>query len=146
MKVDLRLKEDEITFLEKVAKDNSLYKANNEPSLAKSLRFILQEYMSNNSGKNDYRQAILSMIEQINIAIPHLYYNARLASSYAYSALKSNPKISDEELNIFVKNTIDDTVKSCGQIQNNEYETLYTSHDHNNIKTIPIDKDKNQWK
>ena len=46
-----------------------------------------------------------------------------------------------------IRNTsMDITVETCGQFQEVNYEEITTSLDARNIKSLPIDKDKNQWK
>jgi hypothetical protein len=151
VKKSIYLSDDNLARLEKVAVTYSLYDKDHKPDILGAMRYIIEHFESaKNTNKTDYVDAkidhILKMVEQINVTIPQLYYNARLSASYANSALKSSSKVTDDDIKKFIKSTIDDTVNTCGQIQNNKYESLYYSTDKNNMKTIPIEEDKNQWK
>lgn len=154
VKKSIYLSDDNLARLEKIAMTQSLYDKDHKPDILGAIRYAIEHF---ELGKNDKKVSesddvearinkIQHMVEQINVTIPQLYYNARLSSSYAYSALKSSTKVTDDDLKNFVKSTLDDTAKVCGQIQKNEYESLYYSADKNNMKTIPIEEDDNQWK
>lgn len=147
--VGIRLSDSEMTFLEKIAIEHQLYKKNNEPSLGMAIKHILKEKITHNnvdinnkSNVNDDKiQRILKMIEQINIMIPHLVHASQISTKCLLG------KINDTEIakKIFAL-SLDETVKKCGQIQGEEYENIDVSNDKNNMKTIPIEENKNQWK
>jgi hypothetical protein len=64
---------------------------------------------------------------------------------YALSMFKRD-KFSQSSIDEFKATILEDTNSICGQIQQQEYQSLYVSHDVKNMKTIPIDEDKNEWK
>ncbi|MDA7742191.1 hypothetical protein N8865_01085 [Francisellaceae bacterium] len=140
----------ESSFLTKIAIENMLVKKNGEPSLGLAVKHILKEKMienkqkSNDGLKGDIEH-ITNLLEQINVTMPHLVYGSRFSSMYALTMLK-NTNLTQSQVTDFKASTLKDTNQICGQIQAQDYQTLYVSQDIKNMKTIPIDEDKNQWK
>ena len=145
----LRLSETEKDYLTKLAYDNSLLKSNHEPSLGLAIKHLIREkILEEKQGKQEKNVAIsddinylVKLTEQINIMIPHLVHASQISTKCLLG------KINDTEIakKIFTV-SLDETVKKCGQIQGEQYKNIYVSNDKNNMKTIPIEEDKNQWK
>jgi hypothetical protein len=146
----VRLSESEKEYLTKVAHENALLKSNGKASLGLAVKHLIREKIANEHNHNkinldDKVMHLVSMIEQINVIIPHLFYNSRFGARVLNTILKANSK-SDNEIMELLSEVLESTKNACGQIQKNEYETLYPSSDNRNMKTIPIEKERNQWK
>ncbi|WP_440617754.1 hypothetical protein [Cysteiniphilum sp. 6C5] len=145
----LRLSETEKEYLTKIAYDNALLKSNNEPSLGLAIKHLIREKILEKKEEKQGENVVISddinhlvkLTEQINIMIPHLVHAAQISTKCLLG------KINDTEIakKIFTI-SLDETVKKCGQIQDEEYKNIYVSNDKNNMKTIPIEEGKNQWK
>jgi len=148
--ITIRPSDLETAYLNKIAIENMLVKKNGEPSLGLAVKHILKEKMIENEQKNKQEakgdlEHITQLLEQIHITIPHIVHASRFSSMYASKMFKS-ANISQDATDKFNENILLGTNKICGQIQEKEYKTLYVSSDLKNMKTIPIDKDKSEWK
>ena len=147
--INLKLSDEQVSFLRKTAMTNKLIKHKNEPSLSKALKLILENHMKNNNDQtlenNQKLSRIEHMLEQMHVTMPHILYHARYSSSYCNYALRLN-KISEPERCDFSSRVIDNVYKICGDFQTYQYQTIYVSSDNKNMQTMPIEKDKNKWK
>ncbi|MGJ3494536.1 hypothetical protein ACR9PT_08145 [Piscirickettsia salmonis] len=146
--ITLRTTEGEDSYLRKVAVENNLYKANGEPSTPKALKFLLSSSMKNrlndseksNDLDHNSIKHIERLVEQMSASIPHLALNTFVSAQHAFNSLSDD--ISDniqEEASKYLRETI-------GQFQDNNYNNIYISYNHRNMKTLPVDKEKNKWK
>jgi hypothetical protein len=141
--ISLKLTDDQESFLNKIAVENKLMKNNNEPSESKALKFLLDEFIKSakdNLDQSDSMSRIERMIEEINITIPHLVYSTLI------SAQSSIYNLSDDVISQIKDASVKQSSKICGQIQEEKYEHVYISNDNKQMKTIPIEQDKNKWK
>ena len=147
--INLKLSEEQVSFLEKIAIKNKLLKNKNEPSVSKALKFLLDNYIKNNNDlamkKNKKLDNMERMLEQIHVMIPHILYHARYNSSYCHAALKQS-KISEVSMLEFSGRVIKNVYQICGDFQSYNYQNLYLSSDNKNMKTIPIEEGENKWK
>lgn len=146
----VRLSETEKEYLTKLAHENALLKSNGEASLGMAVKHLIREKIAleNSNDQINIKEKIMhivGMVEQINILIPHLFYNSRFSARVSNTILKANSK-SDSEILELLNEVIENTRNACGQIQNNKYETIYPSTDNRNMQTIPIEKEVNKWK
>ena len=142
-RISLRLTDEEVLFLEKIASNNKMYKKDGSLSMGLAIKRLIDDEKNhvNKSDKDDSdMKSIRKLIEQINISIPHLMFN----TNFTYKALSS--WLNDDEFNELKNSTVSETVKTCGQIQENTYNEIYISSNKKNMKTIPIDSDNNKWK
>lgn len=144
--INLKLNDEQVAFLEQIAVEQKLYKPNKSPSTAKAMKYILDEKMAGNTGENTKdNDKILQLLEQIHVAIPHIMYHTRYTLRYCNAALKSS-NVSEESIDKFKENAINDTVSICGEYQKYAYHSLFLSYDNKKMQTIPIEGDKNKWK
>lgn len=140
-RVSLRLNEGEVRVLESIALKNNLTKSSNVPSISKALKYLIQHFgESNDANAKDHTGHILNLLEQINVMIPHLVLHTNFASR-----VQSEDLSEDEYRELLVK-SLDATKRLCGQIQTQNYESLYISEDAKKMKTIPIEEAENRWK
>ena len=96
MKKSIYLSDDNVTKLERIAVSNTISDKHNQPDIIGAIRYLIEHFEFKNEIKKDdvgvKIDKLQHMIEQINIAIPHLYYNTRMSSKYSYNALKSSQK------------------------------------------------------
>lgn len=149
-KKSIYLSDENIARLESVAATYSLYDKHNQLDILSAMRYVIEHFeLAKNANKTENIEAKISkietMLEQIHVAIPHIVYQTRYALRYCNAAMNSN-QISSEIMNEFKINTVNDTVKICGDYQQYQYQNLFVSCDNKNMKTIPIEEDKNQWK
>ena len=144
-RISINLTKNESKYLEKISIQNGLTISDNNknPSEGKALKFLINKAMTNE--KEHHRnennlQYITKLIEQINVSIPHLIFN----TTFNYKVVSN--ELNENIYNQFKTNTINSSYKICGQIQSEKYHNLYISTDNKNMKTIPIEDEKNTWK
>ena len=139
----ISLSEYEHNTLTDIAKANNLYKNNStELSVSMALKYVLREYIKSQEEikKSSFNENSMRILEQIHATLPHIMFQATLACQASAVPLDRDKKVG-------LRNTsMDITVETCGQFQEVSYEEITTSLDSRNIKSLPIDKDKNQWK
>ena len=147
--INLKLSDEQVSFLKKTAITNELVKNKDEPSLSKALKFILENHMQNNNDQmaenNQKLSRIEHMLEQVHVTIPHILYHSRYSSSYCNYSLRLN-KVSEPERCVFGERIVENVYQICGDFQTYQYQTIYLSLDNKNMNIMPIEKDKNKWK
>lgn len=140
--LSIRLSSREEKFLENIARQHELEKSDGSLSLGRALKKILAEKLEKvASGSPEFDAGrTQQLLEQINVMVPQLIFkttftNQALAASMEQSALKS---VRQEAL--------EQTVKTCGQLQSEKYAHIFVGHDGKNMKTLPIEEEDNQWK
>ena len=144
LKKSFYLTDDVLEKLDKIANQNKLLTADGKPHYTKTLRYILAnidpDAVQSPSSFSDELRAIRKMVEQINVAVPHLLYN----TTFSYKINEGT--LSDPKFIEFKAYTLKNVAGVCGQIQQQTYQHIYAGHDSKNMKTIPIEEDKNVWK
>ena len=142
-KVTVSISKEESELLQQIAIKNNLTISdkNKQFSEGKALKFLLGEQLNNTNkkDKNDL-QHITHLLEQMHVITPHLLFNSIFNLRYISSVVE------DKKFNEIYHETLQDIVKKCGQMQLQQYHELYVSSDKKNMKTIPIEDDKNTWK
>ncbi|MCF6768569.1 hypothetical protein L3V86_09370 [Thiotrichales bacterium 19S11-10] len=144
--ISIKLSEQEESFLKKVAIDNELFKNNDEPSLSKSLKFLLKKFMKseNNSHQNNQMNNVERLLEEIHLAIPHLIFNSNFNAHFNNLQL-SKDNISKEKIDQFKLSTLENTKKMCGQFQQYDYKNINYTMNNKQMKIAPINDESNQW-
>ena len=135
------LSDEQQNALMEIAKEKQIMKKGKmEYSLTETLKFVLDEYVNNQEYNHNNNSNTHKMIEQIHATLPHIMFQSTLACQASFSKIEQGKQPN-------IRNTsMDITVETCGQFQEVSYEEITTSLDSRNIKSLPIDKDKNQWK
>jgi len=143
-KQTLYFSDEELDKIEKVAGLLEIQSSDNKAkrlkqTLVSALNFILE-----NKANSPFERLnnIEKMLEQIHVATPHILSQSLLASRLAYSSSPlDNAKLKD------IKDTsMESAYNIIGQFQAQEYKHNYLTNDGKNMKTIPIEKEKNKWK
>ena len=151
--LSVRLSDSEKAFLEKIAVKNNLYNFDDKPLLSSALKLILRERMNDQKSQSsdkkiDLNSEILKMkkmLEQIHVSIPNMACDMQIVSNYTQELIYA--RNDNKQLFNVVKSSVDETLKNTyGAFQTYNYDTLHCSINHRNMKTIPIEKDKNRWK
>lgn len=143
--VSVRLTASEKEHLERIATTKMLNKKDGSVSLGLALKDLIKTSIltQNNPKQEDYTDQLKHLIrinEQANVMIPQLLFNAIFTSKYITSVLDN------EKYKQLYQDTMEQLVEKCGQIQQQDYRDIYVSYDQKNMKTIPIEKEKNKWK
>ena len=135
------LSDEQQNALMEIAKEKQIMKKGKmEYSLTETLKYVLDEFVRNRKIFEKGNNKTDELIEQIHATLPHIMFQATLACQASAVPLDRDKKVG-------LRNTsMDITVETCGQFQEVSYEEITTSLDSRNIKSLPIDKDKNQWK
>lgn len=144
--LSFRVTDEELAYLRKVAYENELFKSGTTPSESKGIKHILKQAIINEKNKNDTSSSeelshITKLIEQINVLVPHLIHNSKISATCLLGMIKDT-----ETAERIYRNSLKDSAKICGQIQDEQYKEIYIASDKNNMRTIPIEEDKNKWK
>jgi hypothetical protein len=144
--ISVRVSDEELDYLKKVAYENELFKNDNDPSESKGLKHLLKQLIIDEKHKSGNEnspelQHLIKLTEQINVILPHLFHNSKVASMCLLGMIKDSSTAEK-----VYKDSLQTTVNVCGQIQDSEYKKLFVAADKNNMKTIPIEKERNQWK
>ncbi len=142
--VAIRLNENELDYLKKIAKENKIYKKENDISIGKTIKELirwcaLNKISFSQNPNNLMSDNLVKMIEQIHVSIPHLLYLLR------FQTLSSFEDSSDEKIKKYRYQSVDYVNKTCGDFQNINYNTIRFSMNDIGFKTIPSDKEKTQW-
>jgi len=135
LKKSLYLTDDLLLKLDMIAIQNKLLTTDGKPHYTKTLRYILENIHPNSlqspSSFSDELSAVRKMVEQINVALPHLLYN----TTFSYKLNEAT--LSDQKFGELKNFTLGVVNKTCGQIQEQNYKYIYPSFDSKNMKTIP---------
>ena len=142
--VAIRLNENELDYLKKIAQENKIYKKGNDISIGKTIKELirwceLNKISFSQKPNNLMTDNLVKMIEQIHVSIPHLLYLLR------FQTLSSFEDSSDEKIKKYRYQSVDYVNKTCGDFQNINYNTIRFSMNDIGFKTIPSDKEKTQW-
>ncbi|ALA26661.1 hypothetical protein [Piscirickettsia salmonis] len=143
--INIKLTEEEESYLKKIALDNQFYKNSGELSEGKAVKYLISKAIKSGeesveSEEENSQKNIEKMLEQVCITLPHI-----LQSSYI-SAQSSLLQLSTEKSQSIRKNSLTYLAGTCGQIQDLDCKNNYISYNDRAMKTIPIDEDKNEWK
>ncbi len=143
--VSTRLSPKELDYLAGIASENKMRKGgSDELSLGKALNELVRWCHLNridiNSDHNAVNDDIKKMIEQIHVAIPHLMYLTRLQT------VLLSDGIPEEKIARSQAQTLDYINKTCGDLQNVNYDLVRFSMNDIGLKTLPVNKDKTLWK
>jgi len=143
--VSTRLSPKELDYLKDIASENKMRKGGtDELSLGKALNELVRWCHLNridiNSNHNAVNDDIKKMIEQIHVAIPHLMYLTRLQT------VLLSDGIPEEIITRSRGQTLDYINKTCGDLQNINYDLVRFSMNDIGLKTLPVNKDKTLWK
>lgn len=145
----VRLTKKETEFLEKYAIKNNLLKADGSVPKNSVIKHMINEKMNDSVIDNDdIKENLLkikSMLEQIHVTIPHIVNDAHYSALYAFKSLSENTN-DTHLINQFKTKINEYNYETIGAFQQYNYETLYCSSNIKNMKTIPIEKEKNRWK
>ena len=84
-------------------------------------------------------------LEQIHVSIPNMACDMQIVSNYTQELIHA--RNDNKQLFNVVKSSVDETLQNTyGAFQTYNYDTLHCSINHKNMKTIPVEKDKNRWK
>lgn len=142
--VAIRLNENELDYLKKIAQENKIYKKGNDISIGKTIKELirwceLNKISFSQNPNNLMTDNLVKMIEQIHVSIPHLLYLLR------FQTLSSFEDSSDEKIKKYRYQSVDYANKTCGDFQNINYNAIRFSMNDIGFKTIPSDKEKTQW-
>ena len=141
IKTSIYLSDEQQNALMEIAKEKQIMKKGKmEYSLTETLKYVLDEFVRNRKIFEKGNNKTDELIEQIHATLPHIMFQATLACQASAAPLERDKKTSLRNI------SMDITVETCGQFQEVNYEEITTSLDSRNIKSLPIDKDKNQWK
>lgn len=143
--VSTRLSPKELDYLTNIASENKMRKGgSDELSLGKALNELVRWCHLNridiNSNHNAVNDDIKKMIEQIHVAIPHLMYSSRLQN------VLLSDGITEEKITRSRAQTLEYLNKTCGDLQNIQYDLVRFSMNEIGLKTLPVNKDKTLWK
>lgn len=143
--VSTRLSPKELDYLTGIASENKMRKGgSDELSLGKALNELVRwchlNHIDINSNHNAVNDDIKKMIEQIHVAIPHLMYLTRLQT------VLLSDGIPEEKITRSRAQTLDYINKTCGDLQNINYDLVRFSMNDIGLKTLPVNKDKTLWK
>ena len=138
IKTSIYLSDEQQNALMEIAKEKQIIKKRKmEYSLTETLKYVLDEFVRNRKIFEKGNNKTDELIEQIHATLPHIMFQATLACQASAAPLEGDKKMS-------LRNTsMDITVETCGQFQEVSYEEITTALDSRNIKSLPIDKDKN---
>lgn len=141
--VSLKITDEDAIFLEKLAEQHNLKKANGHPSVGKMIKRLVEKARIASSDEADTSALLTRMnhlLEEVHVMIPHMLlhgvFNAKLLSS----------SLGDQDYSTLLKEAVANTTKICGSLQNQKYKKIHIAYDQKNMKTIPINEDENQWK
>jgi hypothetical protein len=142
--VAIRLNENELDYLKKIAQENKICKKGNDISIGKTIKELirwceLNKISFSQNTNNLMTDNLVKMIEQIHVSIPHLLYLLR------FQTLSSFEDSSDEKIKKYRYQSVDYANKTCGDFQNINYNAIRFSMNDIGFKTIPSDKEKTQW-
>jgi hypothetical protein len=143
--ISVRFNDEELEYLTQRAKKNKILKSNKTPSIGLAIKRIIRDEMTNKLEQNDDISNKISyletLVEQINVAIPHLVYNTNFTHQFAAKNMESKVefcKIKEKSLSF--------TNEICGKIQEQKYKNIYISKDKNGMSIMPIEDDESAWK
>ena len=147
--ISVRLSAEEMQYLEKYSIENGIVNSKSNPSRSSALKHILREKINSKPDEKismiEEIQKLKKMLEQIHVSIPNMANDMRVVSRYTQELILA--RNDNKQLFNKVKASVDESLQNTyGAFQTYNYDTLHCSINHKNMKTIPIEKDKNRWK
>jgi hypothetical protein len=138
------LTDEMVETLDKVVAKHGYMTANHTPNYPKALAHVIGAYDPDRPHGERETAAELRqlrhLVEQMHVVLPQVVYASNFASSAEASRLNEDAFLKTKS------KAIEMTREKCGQMQTQAYESIYVSYDTKQMKTIPLEKEKSQWK
>lgn len=142
--ISVRLSEEELAYLEAIARNKKINKSSKQGSPGKALKQLIKWCVDNEidivSSYEKPEDSSRKLLEQLHVTIPHILYLSRL------HILMDSNKVPDDVVSKTRQQAIDYINLVCGDFQNMEYSEVKPSCNEVGLKQLSVEKESSSWK